>query len=87
MRTPGRAAGPSRAAPERRGAPAGPARDAGGSRRDRRYGEFQAGRRPGLDETAPMGLRRAHLDELPGLLTGPQPPTRPVITHVDRRTP
>ncbi|MFI9274221.1 aminopeptidase P family protein [Kitasatospora sp. NPDC052896] len=51
--------------------------------RDRRYGEFWVGRRPDLAEAARLtGLRTAHLDDLPKLLTGAQPATR-VLAGVD----
>ncbi|WP_354643427.1 aminopeptidase P family protein [Kitasatospora camelliae] len=51
--------------------------------RDRRYGEFWVGRRPDLAEAAQLtGVRTEHLDRLPGLLAGPQPPTR-VLAGVD----
>ncbi|WP_033212856.1 aminopeptidase P family protein [Kitasatospora phosalacinea] len=50
--------------------------------RDRRYGEFWVGRRPDLGESARLtGLRTAHLDDLPKLLTG-SVPTR-VLAGVD----
>ncbi|MGA5819164.1 aminopeptidase P family protein [Kitasatospora sp. NPDC094028] len=52
-------------------------RDGGEFYRDRRYGEFWVGRRPDLAEAAQLtGVRTRHLDELPALLGGPQPPTR-----------
>jgi Xaa-Pro aminopeptidase len=39
--------------------------------RDRRYGEFWAGRRPSLSETEnELGLRCRHIDELPSVLRG-----------------
>ncbi len=42
--------------------------------RDRRYGEFWVGRRADLGEAARLtGLRTAHLDDLPKLLTGSTP--------------
>jgi Xaa-Pro aminopeptidase len=45
--------------------------------RDRRYGEFRVGRRPGLPEAGRLtGIRCAHLDAWEKLLTGPQPPVR-----------
>ncbi|WAL75509.1 aminopeptidase P family protein [Kitasatospora sp. YST-16] len=50
--------------------------------RDRRYGEFWVGRRADLAEAARLtGLRTAHLDDLPKLLTG-STPTR-VLSGVD----
>ncbi|MFF2814873.1 aminopeptidase P family protein [Kitasatospora cineracea] len=50
--------------------------------RDRRYGEFWVGRRADLGEAARLtGLRTAHLDDLPKLLTG-STPTR-VLSGVD----
>ncbi|MEV7215113.1 aminopeptidase P family protein [Kitasatospora cineracea] len=50
--------------------------------RDRRYGEFWVGRRADLGEAARLtGLRTAHLDDLPKLLTGTTP-TR-VLSGVD----
>ncbi|MEV7774196.1 aminopeptidase P family protein [Kitasatospora sp. NPDC086791] len=52
-------------------------RDGGEFYRDRRYGEFWVGPRPDLAEAARLtGVRTAHLDDLGGLLSGPQPPTR-----------
>lgn len=51
--------------------------------RDRRHGEFRAGRGPGLAETAALtGIRCEHRDAWDKLLTGTQPPTR-VLTGVD----
>ncbi|MGC0417070.1 aminopeptidase P family protein [Embleya sp. AB8] len=60
-------------------------RDTGEFYRDRRYGEFWTGRRPTLDESrALLGIECAHLDTLPGRLTGPAVPTR-VLAGVDPR--
>ncbi|GAA4666687.1 aminopeptidase P family protein [Streptomyces chumphonensis] len=51
--------------------------------RDRRYGEFWVGPRPDLAEAEALtGIECRHLDELPGTLSGPQPPTR-TLTGVD----